>query len=303
MIVSSFALLLLLLLIVSPWVYPWAEAFSLGRRELVVWPIGAGGAILYGRLVSEALQKLSRGEAYPESHETRVQSTISSAVAASIPRTDGGPFRQSRPLRLLEVGIGTECRVARRGLYASAIREAASRGVTTIEVRGVDIAPPSDKILEEARSSLQRIGAAYDVQIDLQFMPGSITSKLDFTDGYFDSVITALTLCSVDDQMAALREIKRLVRQDGGTFGFVEHVAVNPEEPYRLLELQQKLFDPLQQAFADNCHLHRYTETMIAQVFDVDAGMSSRKISGERFLVKGMWPVSCQSTGVIQRIF
>jgi SAM-dependent methyltransferase len=241
---------------------------------------------------------LSRGEAYPESHETRVQSTISSAVAASIPRTDGGPFRQSRPLRLLEVGFGTECRVALRGLYASAIR-----GVKTIEVRGVDIAPPSDKILEEARSSLQRIGAAYDVQIDLQFMPGSITSRLDFTDGYFDSVVTALTLCSVDDQMAALREIKRLVRQDEGTFGFVEHVAVKPEEPYRLIELQQKLFDPLQQVVADNCHLHHYTETIVAQVFDVVVGMSSRKISGERFLVKGMWPVSCQSSGVIQRIF
>lgn len=277
------------------------EAFSLGRRDFLVWPIGAGGAILYGKLVSEALQKSSRGEVYPEAHERRVESTISAAVAASIPHPDGGSSRP-RPLRLLEVGIGTECRIARRGLYASAIREAALEGVTKIEVTGVDIATPSDKTMEDARRSLQKIGAEHDLQIELQFMPGSITSTLDVADGYFDCVISALTLCSVDDQMAALAEIKRVVRPDGGTFGFVEHVAVNPEEPYRFLELQQELFDPIQQLVADNCHLHRYTETMIAQVFDIDDGISSKKLFGERFLVEDMWPVSCQSSGVIQRI-
>jgi SAM-dependent methyltransferase len=285
------------------------EALSVGRRELLVWPIGAGGAIIYGKLVSQALQKLSRGDAYPDAHERRVESTLVLALTASLqPRhlTDGESFRRARPaqLRLLEVGMGTECRLVRRGLYASAIRDAALKGVRTIEVTGVDIATPSDKVLEDARRSLQRIGAEHDVQIEFQFIPRSITSTLDnVADGYYDCVISALTLCSVDDQIAALQEIKRLLRPDGGTFGFVEHVAVNPDEPYRFLELQQKLFDPLQQVVADNCHLHRYTETMIEQVFlGTDDGVSSKKLSGGRFLVEDMWPVSCQSSGVIQRI-
>jgi SAM-dependent methyltransferase len=301
MLFSSFALFLLQCATFC--VFPGANALSLERRELLVWPIGAGGAILYGKLISGALQKLSRGEAYPDAHEQRVESILSSAVAASIPPAAAAGFSPpQRPLRLLEVGIGTECRVARRGLYKSAIQEAASRGATEIEITGVDIASPREAIVDEARAALQRIGAEHDVRIDFQFTPGSITSKLDVADGYFDCVFTALTLCSVDDQVAALREIKRLIRREGGTFGFVEHVAVNPDEPYRILEFQQTAFDPLQQAVAGNCHLHRYTENAISEVFELDTKMSSRKLFGERFLVEGMWPVSCQSSGVVQRV-
>jgi ubiquinone/menaquinone biosynthesis C-methylase UbiE len=274
-------------------------AFPLARRELLTWSFGAGGAVLYGKIVSDAVQKLSRGDAYPELYEEKLESTISMAVAASIRPVEARSYLQ-RPFRLLEVGIGKECRIARRGMYRSAIVEAASRGVTRFEITGVDILSPSDRILEEARHVLQRIGTEQGLQIDFQFMPASIASN-PFSDGYFDCVIDSLTLCSVDDQIAALREIRRIIRQDGGTFGFLEHVAVNPDEPYHFLELQQKALDPLQQAVADNCHLHRYTENAISQAFDLDSSMSSTKLFGERFLVEGMWPVSCQSRGVIQR--
>jgi hypothetical protein len=67
------------------------------------------------------------------------------------------------------------------------------------------------------------------------------------------------------------------------------------------LDFQQKLFDPLQQAVADNCHLHRFTDDNIDRIFNVQDSASSSQVFYERFLVDDMWPVSCQSCGVIQR--
>jgi asparagine synthetase A len=98
--------------------------------------------------------------------------------------------------------------------------------------------------------------------------------------------------------------MKRLIRPDGGTLGYVEHVAVDEEESAKFLEAQQKILDPLQQAVAHNCHLHRYTEQAIDTTFGFQAGAphnSSERLQHERFIVDSMWPVSCQCCGVVQR--
>jgi hypothetical protein len=102
-----------------------------------------------------------------------------------------------------------------------------------------------------------------------------------------------------------LQEMKRLLRPDGGTLGYVEHVAVDEQESYKFLEGQQKILDPLQQAVAHNCHLHRYTEQAIDTTFGSQQSgephRSSERLQNERFIVDSMWPVSCQCCGVIQR--
>lgn len=270
-------------------------ASGLSRRELLAWPVGLGGAVVYGKLVSDAAQKLSRGElVYPEAHESRVSTTIATALKASIPTEQ----KLARPLRVLEVGIGTECRVILRSLYATGYKELAASGVANIDLVGVDVASPSESALEKIAVKLRELDQENQIRTNFQVVEASISHTLDFPDGYFDCIISSLTLCSVDDQFRALQEIRRLLRADGGTFSYVEHTAVLPEEPYRLLELQQKIFDPLQQIVADNCHLHRYTDANIREVF----GNDSKIVSSERFLVDGMWPVSCQSRGVIQRM-
>jgi SAM-dependent methyltransferase len=210
----------------------------------------------------------------------------------------------------LEVGIGTDCRLIRRGFYDSAFQQLFNDATTAVELTGVDVQLPTDDVVLAARRRLDRLGSTAGSSTDtkiprvnLQLQRASITDSLSFPDGYFDAVVCCLTLCSVTDQEAALREIKRLVRPDGGTFGYVEHVAVNKEEPYRFLEAQQTVLDPLQHAVADNCHLHRYTEQAIDAVFGLQpASNSSTLLQHERFLVDNMWPVSCQSCGVIQRI-
>ncbi len=272
-----------------------SDSSELSRRDvLLTVPIALGGAVVYGKLLSESVEKLTRGElVYPDSHESRAKSTIADAVLASIPRTE-----IQRPLRILEVGIGKDCRVIRRGLYNDALEQVSSRGIVSIDLVGVDIASPSMGAMDAAKQVLGK-NNNNSPKVSFEFVPGSLTSRLDFSNGYFDCVICALTLCSVDDQIRALQEIKRVLRKDGGSFGYIEHVAVDPDEPYRLLEFQQLAFDGLQQIVADNCHLHRYTEDSIDKVFGISDG-TSRSIARERFLVDGMWPVSCQTTGVIQ---
>jgi ubiquinone/menaquinone biosynthesis C-methylase UbiE len=46
---------------------------------------------------------------------------------------------------------------------------------------------------------------------------------LPFEDGTFDTVVSTLVLCGVDDQPRAIREIRRVLRP-GGRFLFLEHV-------------------------------------------------------------------------------
>jgi SAM-dependent methyltransferase len=265
------------------------------RRSLFTWPIGIGGAVVYGNLIKEAFSKLSRGDSvYPEPHERRTASIFSLALVEGIPQDS-----TSRPMRVLEVGIGSDWRVQRRDLYHSGFDRLSSRGVPDLDLTGVDIVAPSPSIVQDARSRMQKSLSESKIKVNLNAIEGSITSRLNFPDGWFDCILCSLALCSVDDQTLALQEIKRLLRPNGGTFGYVEHVAVNADEPYRLLELQQKALDPLQQLVAHNCHLHRSTESTIASVFGVNS--ASVQLSQERFLVDEMWPVSCQTCGVIRR--
>ena len=176
-------------------------------------------------------------------------------------------------MRVLEVGIGSEWRVGRRGLYQSGLRDLLSKDVSSVEITGIDVSIPKPDIIKDATRRIASFPSEdatepSRLRVDVKAVQGSITSKLDqFPDGYFDCVLCFLTLCSVEDQAVAVQEMKRLVRPNGGTFGYVEHVAVDPDEPYRLLELQQTVLDPLQQIVADNCHLHRYTEQTISDVF------------------------------------
>jgi ubiquinone/menaquinone biosynthesis C-methylase UbiE len=57
--------------------------------------------------------------------------------------------------------------------------------------------------------------------------------ELPFEDGSFDSVVSTLVLCGVDDQARALDELRRVLRP-GGKLLFLEHVrADDPELAHR----------------------------------------------------------------------
>ena len=308
---------------------------NLSRRELLL--IGTGG-VAYAKLVGDAISRIARGNAYPAAHEDRVRKTLQLAIAeaarAAQLREGGDSFGnpdesapQKRPLRVLEIGIGSEARVACRGLYGGALDELlllSSGGgadklpssiLTGVEIIGIDINGPKAEILDKAREQLSHPSGCIlpSFRTTLDVVQGNIVEGLpQYPSGWFDSIVCALTLCSVSDQERALDEIRRLVNPNGGTFGFVEHCAVRLNEEGEadkaFLEWQQRTLDPLQQLVADNCHLHRETDLAIYDVFGVNDNGSSRGgsmggskvLQKERFFVDDMWPVSCQCSGVVQ---
>jgi len=100
--------------------------------------------------------------------------------------------------RVLDVACGT-------GTNAEYLPE-------TVEYVGVDI---SSEMLSKARDRLDRL----DIDGTLHRMDAQ---ELEFDDGAFDAVISALSTCTFPDPVAALREMGR-VRSPDGTIRLVEH--------------------------------------------------------------------------------
>lgn len=78
--------------------------------------------------------------------------------------------------------------------------------------------------------------------------------KLPFEDGGFDTVVSTLVLCTVEDPAPALEEVRRVLRP-GGSLLFLEHV--RSDDP-RLARWQDRLHRPWR-AFADGCNCNRRT--------------------------------------------
>jgi SAM-dependent methyltransferase len=78
--------------------------------------------------------------------------------------------------------------------------------------------------------------------------------SLPFQDSSFDTVVSTLVFCSVEDVDRALAEIHRVLRP-GGQLIFVEHVRSN--DP-RTARWQDRLERPWQ-SLADGCHPNRAT--------------------------------------------
>ena len=307
---AALALLLLLLQIDTALALSLPPSSSSSRRDWLFAQAPVAAVLLtyaYGRAGYNVWQ--NRGIRHPAEHEQRVQATITQTLLASAAKPGHGSSDPS--LRVLEVGMGTDCRIVRRGLYSQGFQQIAMKAkrngdhkVQTIQLVGVDVQRPSSTVLDEARQVLNNKSnnSNNNLTVDLQFLQHSIIEKLPFEDGYFDAILCCLTLCSVTDPVLAVREMNRLLRPTGGALGFVEHVAVDPGNEYdherhlAWLEQQQLWLDPWQQRVAANCHLHRYTQQTLQQELT-----NAQLLTQERFLVNAMWPVSMQACGVFQK--
>lgn len=88
---------------------------------------------------------------------------------------------------------------------------------------------------------------------------------LPFNDDSFDTVVSTLVLCTVDDQPRALRELRRVLRP-GGRLLFIEHVRSDDE---RLARLQDRMM-PINLRVAHGCHCNRPTLDSIRNAsFDI----------------------------------
>jgi ubiquinone/menaquinone biosynthesis C-methylase UbiE len=143
---------------------------------------------------------------------------------------------------VLEIGAGTG---ANLGFYGP-------------EVRSLTLTEPEPPMLKRLEKKLSEASSPATVL-------RAPAEDLPFDDDSFDTVVSTLVLCGVDDQPRALREIRRVLRP-GGRLIFLEHV--RSDEP-KLAKTQDRMngFN----RFLVGCECNRPTlTTMEAQGFAVE---------------------------------
>lgn len=111
--------------------------------------------------------------------------------------------------------------------------------------------------MERGRALAEERLAATPVPVKFVGLDGE---SLPVADASVDAVLATWTLCSIPDPVAAVREIKRVLRP-GGTFHFVEH-GRGPDESVRK---RQDRFNPIQRRIACGCNLNRDIPAIIAE--------------------------------------
>ena len=137
--------------------------------------------------------------------------------------------------RVLEIGVGSGVNLPNYGTQVN-------------EVVGLE---PSPRLLAMA----PRLAGKASARVTLT--AGSAES-LPMDTASFDTVVTTWTLCSIPDAVRALREMRRVLRNEGQLL-FVEH-GLAPEPGVRAW---QNRLTPLWSRFAGGCHLNRPIRTLI----------------------------------------
>jgi ubiquinone/menaquinone biosynthesis C-methylase UbiE len=112
---------------------------------------------------------------------------------------------------------------------------------------GIDL---SNGMLAQA----QQAAAGVPFPVDLRQMDAT---RIDFPDAAFDSVTVSLSLCTVPDPAATLREMARVCRPEGRVV-LLEHVL----SPNRFVAWWQKRLAPAQHRML-GCHLDRQTDQLV----------------------------------------
>jgi SAM-dependent methyltransferase len=125
-----------------------------------------------------------------------------------------------------------------------------------------------ENLLRGARGRVLELGAG--TGLNLNHYPEEIeddctvmvapAERLPFEDDSFDTVVSTLVLCTVDDPRQAIDEIARVLRP-GGQLLFLEHV--RSDSP-RLARWQDRLHQPWH-AFAAGCNANRATVDLLSE--------------------------------------
>ena len=88
-------------------------------------------------------------------------------------------------------------------------------------------------ITEPEQPMLRRLQHRAEVEAPTATVLRAPAEDLPFEDNTFDTVVSTLVLCGVDDQPRALREVRRVLRPDG-RFLFLEHLRSTDPKVARL---------------------------------------------------------------------
>ena len=148
----------------------------------------------------------------------------------------------------LEIGVGSGQNLP---LYGSAVHR----------VYAID---PSMELLGMARNRIA------EARLPVSLI-GASAEQLPFADAIFDTIIMTWTLCSIPNPVAALIEMRRVLKP-GGNLVFVEH-GLSPES--RVAHWQHRL-TPCWKRIGGGCHLDRKMDDLIRsagfRLSDIETG-------------------------------
>lgn len=164
--------------------------------------------------------------------------------------------------RILEVGIGT-------GLNLEHYRKEHIEGIVGL-----------DPALEMHRLAVKRMKKA-GLTVELV---GLSAEKIPFDDATFDTVLITYTLCSIPDPVAALKEMRRMLKP-AGKLVFCEHGA-SPDPKVR--RWQDRL-TPLWAKVGGGCQLNRDIPRLLTEAGLRSSDMQTMYLPGPRPLTYNYW--------------
>lgn len=164
--------------------------------------------------------------------------------------------------QVLEVGIGT-------GLNLRHYDKA-----KVISITGLDPALPMHRL------AAKRIASA-GFAVELVALSAE---RIPRDDASFDCVVMTYTLCSIPDALAALREMRRVLRPDGRLL-FCEHGAA----PDAGVRRWQDRLTPVWQKIAGGCHLNRDIPALLAAAGFAGRDLQAGYLPGPRPLAYHYW--------------
>jgi ubiquinone/menaquinone biosynthesis C-methylase UbiE len=179
------------------------------------------------------------------------------------------PVRQQRekvvPLargRVLEIGIGTGLNLEH---YDKAKIE---------KIVGLD---PALEMHRLARKRLRKAGLSVE-------LVGLSAERIPFEDASFDTVLVTYTLCSIPDPVAALREMRRVLKP-GASLVFCEHGLA----PDASVQRWQDRLTPIWSKLGGGCQLNRDIPRLLSEAGLHSADMQSMYLPGPRPLTYNYW--------------
>ena len=173
--------------------------------------------------------------------------------AKIVPRAQG---------RVLEIGIGTGRNLP---FYDKSRLQ---------QLYGLD---PAAQMHPKARQRMLDAG----LEVELLELPAE---KIPMADASFDTVITTFTLCTIPDAVAALREMRRVLKP-GGLLLFCEHGTA----PDASVRRWQDRLTPLWKPLAGGCHLNRDIPALLREGGFRIVDMEQLYLPGPRPLTYNYW--------------
>jgi SAM-dependent methyltransferase len=136
---------------------------------------------------------------------------------------------------------------------------------------GVERVVAVDPSAASAKLARKRIAAA-PFPVEYRSITGE---RLDAPDQSFDAVVSTYTLCTIPDPLAALEQVRRVLKP-GGSFHLLEHgLAVDPH-----VQRWQARLNGLNNLMLGGCNLNRDIEQLVRQ-----GGFSFERI--DKYYVEG----------------